>query len=526
MGIHDRSIVASGHQLVSEAAGQILAAGGNAFDAVVAAGFASAVAEPALTSLGGGGFMVGHSEKTGQDMFFDFFVDTPGKGRENEVFDPDFFKITVQFSGSAQDFNIGLGSVAVPGTLKGLLHIHKRLGSMELAEILSPARDIALDHRINERIAHFLKLLTPIMTLTERGRRIYEPGGTYLEVGDSLRNPELAGFLDQLMAEGAESFYCGEIAHQIDNEMKDGGGFLSGNDLAAFEVRERPPLAISYRDRLLLTASEPSMGGTLIGLSCFLMDEQPPKDHEWGSGEHLLESVGLMKEVEGLREKGLITPGALQQYLCHQTVKSESLENIRLFSRGTTHISVADNIGNCASMTCSNGEGSGYFAPGSGVMLNNMMGEDDLHPNGFHSSQPGDRVLSMMSPSLLLKDGHVQLVIGSGGSKRIRTALTQVLNQIVDFSRPLQQTVDAPRLYLDGDCLQMEPGFDESAVAAIKERITVNVWPQKDVYFGGVHAVIPGVEGAGDPRRGGSVVTVFHGDNGEFGDEPCKSSKP
>ncbi|NOR25701.1 MAG: gamma-glutamyltransferase [Desulforhopalus sp.] len=515
MSRYDRSIVASGHQFVSEAAGEILDAGGNAFDAVVAAGFASAVAEPALTSLGGGGFIVGHSEKTGQDMFFDFFVDTPGRGRENDIFDPDFFGITVDFSGSSQDFHIGLGSVAVPGTLKGLLHIHKRLGRMNLADVIGPAKEIALQHRLNEHRAHFLKLLYPIMTLTDRGRGIYEPGGQYLVAGDNLKNPEMAEFLGQLSAEGAESFYFGDIAHQIDQEMKDSGGLLTAKDLAAYEVRERRPLAIQYRDSLFLTVPEPSMGGTLVGLSLSLLAAQPKKEYDWGSGEHLLNTVGLMKEVEKLREKGVTSPGVLQQYLQNQTVLEESTQRIRLFSRGTTHVSVADNRGNCASMTCSNGEGSGYFAPGTGVMLNNMMGEDDLHPDGFHSSEPGERVFSMMSPSLLLKEGHVQLVIGSGGSKRIRTAVSQVLNQVVDFSRPLQQAVDAPRLYLDGDCLQLEPGFSEMAVTAVKSKLPVNLWPQKDVYFGGVHAVIPGAEGAADPRRGGSVVTVYHNENGQ-----------
>jgi gamma-glutamyltranspeptidase/glutathione hydrolase len=144
-----------------------------------------------------------------------------------------------------------------------------------------------------------------------------------------------------------------------------------------------------------------------------------------------------------------------------------------------------------------------------------MMGEDDLHPNGFHSSPRGERVFSMMSPSLLMKEGHVQLVIGSGGSKRIRTAVSQVLHQVVDFKRSLQQAVDAPRLYLDGDCLQVEPGFAEPAMAALKKalpanKMSVNFWRQKDLYFGGVHAVIPGLAGAGDPRRGGAVVTVYH----------------
>lgn len=386
---------------------------------------------------------------------------------------------------------------------------------MNLADVIAPAKEIALSHRLNKHMAHFLKLLYPIMTLTERGRGIYEPGGRYLVAGDNLKNIEMAEFLGQLSAEGAESFYFGEIAHQIDQEMKDGGGLLTAKDLAAYEVRERPPLATAYRDCLFLTVPEPSMGGTLVGLSLALLAAQPKKEYEWGSGEYLLDTVGLMKEVEELREKGVTSPGVLQQYLQNETVMEESTQRIRLFSRGTTHVSVADNDGNCASMTCSNGEGAGYFAPGSGVMLNNMMGEDDLHPGGFHSSEPGERVFSMMSPSLLLKDGHVQLVIGSGGSKRIRIAVSQVLSQVVDFSRPLQQAVDAPRLYLDGDCLQLEPGFSESAVMAVKKQLPVNSWPDKDVYFGGVHAVIPGVEGAADQRRGGSVFTVYNNENGQ-----------
>jgi gamma-glutamyltranspeptidase/glutathione hydrolase len=321
--------------------------------------------------------------------------------------------------------------------------------------------------------------------------------------------------MDQLGTEGDESFYYGEIANKIDAEMNNGGGLLTAADLAAYAVKERKPLAIPYREKLFLTVPEPSMGGTLIGLFLSLLVEHAEKDCIWGSAEQLLESVGLMQEVERMREAGVTTPEALRQFLHDRTALTASTENIRLFSGGTTHVSVADNRGNCASMTCSNGEGSGYFAPGSGVMLNNMMGEDDLHPNGFHSSPPGERVFSMMSPSLLLQDDHVQLVIGSGGSKRIRTAISQVLHQVVDFSRSLREAVDAPRLHLDGNCLQVEPGFSEPAMAALKKKLSahglsLNPWRQKDVYFGGVHAVIPGLEGAGDPRRGGAVVTVYH----------------
>jgi gamma-glutamyltranspeptidase/glutathione hydrolase len=179
-----------------------------------------------------------------------------------------------------------------------------------------------------------------------------------------------------------------------------------------------------------------------------------------------------------------------------------------MFSRGTTHVSIADSQGNIASMTCSNGEGSGYFVPGTGIMLNNMMGEDDLHPEGFHSSPPGERVGSMMSPSALLLDDEVRLVFGSGGSKRIRTALTQVLTQVVDFRRNLATAIQAPRLHWDGTVLQLEPGFDDESVQALSDRVPVNIWEKPSVYFGGVHSVIPGLEGAGDPRRGGSTAVV------------------
>jgi gamma-glutamyltranspeptidase/glutathione hydrolase len=251
------------------------------------------------------------------------------------------------------------------------------------------------------------------------------------------------------------------------------------------------------------------MGGTLIGLALFLAGSETAPDYEWGSGEYLVSSAALMREVERLRLTGITSPSSLQTFMADGKTVAGARKNMRLFSRGTTHISVADSAGNCASMTCSNGEGSGYFAPGTGIMLNNMMGEDDLHPGGFHSAEPGERVYSMMSPSLLVRDGRVELVIGSGGSKRIRTAISQVLMQVVDFDRTLQEAVDAPRLYLDGDCLQLEPGFSEPAVDRVRKVYPVNLWQRQDVYFGGVHAVVPGVEGAGDNRRGGSVVSVL-----------------
>ncbi len=508
MSKYTRSVVATGHELVSGAAAEILQAGGNAFDAVVAAGFAGAVAEQTLTSLGGGAFLLARTaggRSGSEEIFFDFFVDTPGRGLSHKV-EPHFFPVTVDFGGSKQDFNIGLGSIAVPGILKGLLHVHERLGRMDLADVLFPAITLARGHELNEFQAGFLHLLHPIMTMTETGRRLYEPGGRYMQPHDTLVNGAMAAFLEQLIHDRGESFYKGEIARKIDQDMREGDGLLTYEDLAGYKVIERKPMSASFRGRTLLTGPPPSLGGSLIALSLALLEDMEVPS-SWGSPEHLLRTTGLMREVESLRDRGVCTPEAVARYLAQGKIP-ESTRRIRIFSRGTTHISIADHQGNVASMTCSNGEGSGYFAPGTGVMLNNMMGEDDLHPEGFHSAPPGERVGSMMSPSLLLHGDEVELVIGSGGSKRIRTAITQVLTQLIDFKREPELAIQSPRLHFDGEILQLEPGFAPESLAALKQTVPVNIWQEQSMYFGGVHIVVPGKCGVGDSRRGGSVAVV------------------
>ena len=344
MNMYDKSIVASGHPSVSRTAAEILKEGGNAFDAVVAAGFASSVVEPALTSMGGGGFLLGRSEKHGQELFFDFFVDTPGVGRDTSDLRPDFFPVTVTFSGSEQDFNIGLGSVAVPGTLKGLIHVQERLGRMSLKDVLAPAVGLARGHMLNEQQGHFLKLLYPIMTLSATGRALYEPGGIYVGSGHELKNPECARFLQQLAEDKGDEFYLGETAARIHRDMEEAGGLLTRRDLERYCVHERAPLKVPYRGMVLVTSPEPSMGGTLIALSLSLMEKLGAGVQEWGSGEHLRHVVSLMRTVEDIREKGVTSPDRLRTFLAGGAQYSEAVDTIRLFSRGTTHISVADPV--------------------------------------------------------------------------------------------------------------------------------------------------------------------------------------
>jgi gamma-glutamyltranspeptidase/glutathione hydrolase len=189
----------------------------------------------------------------------------------------------------------------------------------------------------------------------------------------------------------------------------------------------------------------------------------------------------------------------------------KGLELHSLFSRGTTHISVADARGNIASLTASNGEGCAYMLPGTGIMLNNMLGEEDLNPGGFNRWKTGVRLASMMSPAVVEKPDGTRFALGSGGSNRIRSAVTQVLVNLLDYGMAPEQAVSAPRIHLEGDMLSIEPGYVAEALSALETSAPKShIWPAKNLFFGGVHTVSvqPGgiFDGVGDPRRGGSVA--------------------
>ncbi len=490
-----KACVASGHKEVTRAALTILEQGGNAFDAAIGAGFVSSVAEPALTSLGGGGFLLARTSE-GKTTLFDFFVNTPGLGGQRDL-SPHFFPVTVEFPGCTQDFNVGMGSCAVPGNIKGFLHVQKHLGRLPLTEVLKPAIEIARKGiPLNGKQAYFLSLLRPIMTLFKEGEEIFSPNGSYLREGDIFKNPDLADFLEALAQEGEALFYS-EIAAKIDQDMAEGQGLLTKEDLEKYQVIERRPLTARYRGYDFITNPPPSFGGWLIaqGLNC--IEAIPLGDIQFGGRQHLEAMAHFLREWEGLRVNCPEDPE------CPQVEETRKYLR-RLFSRGTTHLSILDHEGNAASMTTSNGEGSGYIVPGTGIMLNNMMGEDDLHPEGFHASPPGIRVSSMMAPSMITRDGNLYYVLGSGGSKRIRSAILEVTSYCIDFGLSIREAVDAPRIHYENNVLQIEPGFSKEVISGLEDEFEVNVWDTIDVYFGGVHAIdAQRLEAKADQRRGG-----------------------
>lgn len=477
--------VASGHQLVSNVGLDILREGGNAFDAIIACGFASAVCEPMLSSLGGGGFLLTHDSHNNARLF-DFFSNHSGLSYEKltgRKIDPQFMPITVNFPGSDQVFQSGIASVAVPGCLRGYFNAHQALGKLPIKTVMQPAIELAKNGIVlSEFQAYVHQLLTHILLSTSASRAIFanDKGDKIKQAGETIINRDLADFMEILAIEGADLAYRGEVAQQIGVDMMNQGGFVTLDDLQNYQVIKRQPLAYHNDKYLIYGNPAPSFGSTLIFKHLEeLSHYQPDAMLDADSQKKWLSSF---IRVDEWREK--------QEQLAAKQ---------RLFSRGTTHVSVIDKMGNSASMTTSNGEGSGYIVPKTGMMLNNMMGEDDLHPHGFYAEKPGTRIASMMAPTIAISNTGEKTVLGSGGSKRIRSAITQVLWQILHKKTALDIAIQQPRMHYDGNVLQCEAGYE-------KTLNTANYWKEKDMYFGGVHAVSNQQLPIGDYRREGYAI--------------------
>ncbi len=521
-----KGAVACGHEATAAAACEILDEGGSAFDAALAAMCAASVAEPVFHSLGGGGFLLA-SPADGEPVTYDFFVETPLKRRPaSEI---DFYPILADFGTAKQEFHIGLGAVATPGAVKGLFAIHRDLGRLPMARLVEPAVRLAREGWRVRPMDHFVfRVIGPILVAREDSRGTYtRPDGELLRTGDLMRQPELADSLEALASEGDELFYRGELGKRLVAACADLGGQITADDLARYKVERRPPLARDYHGARILTNPPPSCGGILIAFALEMLQQVRLGRLDFGSPEHLALLTRVMALTnrarvesrlhEALDEREdesaaarLFDPALIEAY-------RKEVEGAPPATRGTTHISVIDAAGNTAALSLSNGEGCGYVLPGSGIMLNNMLGEEDLNATGFHAWHEGTRMASMMAPTLAFLEGGGIAALGSGGSNRIRTAILQVLSNLIDFARPVDEAVTAPRLHFENGLLNMERGFGEASEAGLRPLLgelcrEFRHWPENNLFFGGVHAVTRDADGrfaaAGDPRRSGVTASV------------------
>jgi gamma-glutamyltranspeptidase/glutathione hydrolase len=498
-----RGVVAAGHPISAQAGADVLRAGGNAVDAALGAMLAAFAAEPLLTGLGAGGYML---VVPGDDaalwpgagrepVLLDFFVEVPGRGADRAR-RAELVPVDVSFGDAVQLFNVGAASVGAYGMAHGICTAAERFGRIPLRELAAPAAALARDGvPLNAQQAYVVEILGGIVTLTPEVAAIYAPHGRVLREGERVRQPALANAIERLGAEGARPFYAGDIAASVAALMAEQGGLLTAEDLAAYATVARAPVRARYRGRDVLTNPPPSAGGTLIAYALALLDRDPPPPT-------LAALVAAMDATQRERTPafldGLAEPGFAERFLAG-----------RLGS--TTHVAVIDGAGGACSVTCSNGEGAGIVVPGTGIHLNNMLGEHDLNPLGFHMLPTGRRMPSMMAPTAVLRDGAPELVLGSAGSNRIRSAILQTIVATVDRGMRAGDAVRAPRIHLEDGVVYAEPGVDVSALEADGHAIAH--FRALNLFFGGVQAVerdaaSGALSGGGDPRRGGAAVAA------------------
>jgi gamma-glutamyltranspeptidase/glutathione hydrolase len=513
--------VAAGHPETVRVGADVLAAGGNAVDACVAAGIASWIAEPTVAGPGGGGFMLVHDPRRGSTAAYDFFTAVPGLEASGRPIAP-LEELHVEFGTTTQLFLVGPGSCAVPGVAVGVHEAHRRAGRLPWAELVQPAVRLArTGATLNRGQADLHAILDPLLRRRPAAVEVFGPEGEMLVEGDVVRNDRLATTLERYAEHGASEFATGETARVIAESQAAEGGPLTARDLADYRVIARRPVEAHFAGSRVLTNPPPSSGGVLIAHSLGVLERIAPPGPPLAAPA-LLALAHALRSAQAQRgvgfERALYRGGARRLVLDADLIAASvaaprALGGEPPAARGTTHISVIDAAGGAASMTCSTGCGSGWFAGDSGVHLNNMLGETDL-ALASRVLRPSDRITSMMSPTIVLgADGEIRLVVGSSGSVRIRSAVTQVLTRALDGHLTLREAVEAPRIHPEGELLDCEGGIPSEVLDALEAAGEQVVrWPDRNLYFGGAQAVAahPGgrLEAAGDPRRGGAGTVV------------------
>jgi len=480
--------VAAGHPLTAQAGARVLRDGGNAVDATVAAMLTSFVTEALLTGLGAGGYMLVAGPGV-RPTLLDFFAQAPtrlGDGSEAEL-----YALEVSFGDAEQVFHIGPASCAAYGTPAGVCEANRRWGRLPLRELAEPAARLARQGvALNAAQAYVAELLVELLSSTPECAALWAPRGRALREGEIFRSDELGDALERLGSEGEGPFYRGDIAAAVCDWLGERGGSLRPADLGGYAAIAREPVRVAYRGRTILTNPPPAAGGALLAYALGLL-ERGPSPPTLGAILQAMRSAQAERNQDFL--EGLSEDGFLEHFM-----------SSRLGS--TTHIAVIDGDGLACSATCTNGECSGIVVPGTGIHLNNIMGEEDLNPHGFHLHPAGRRMPSMMAPTVVMRGADVELVLGSAGSNRIRSALLQTILGVVDHGLGVVEAVEAPRVHFEDDVVFAEPGIDLSGLGP--ETRTVR-FGAPNLFFGGVQAALSrdGVlSGAGDPRRGGAAV--------------------
>ncbi len=495
--VASRAVVASNHPLASAAGVEALTRGGNAIDAAVATLFALSVVEPMMVSPFGAGFFVIRDGRSGAIVTIDGYATVPAAARP-DLFEPVPGSLDYETVGREND--VGHRAVATPGALKGWAHAVARYGRLPLATLIAPAiRQAAEGFPASAYLVQLIEESREVLARFPASAEVFLPGGRPPAVGGRIVRADYARTLRQIAEEGAETLYTGALARAVADDMAANGGLITLEDLAAYQVVERAPVRGGYRGHEIVSMAPPSSGGTHVAQLLNLLEDFPLGRGDLAFGEpayaHLLAEAlkvafadrrrymadpdRVAVPVEWLTSKGYaaerrrgIDPARARDHAAGESAAVATF----LGGEGanTTHCTTIDEEGTIvsATQTLNSAFGSKVTVPGTGMLLDNCMVLMDPTPGRTNSIAGGKRILSSMSPTIVLRDGAPLMALGTPGGKRIFAAVTQAILNVIDHGMTLQEAVEAPRLWTQGAELEVEDIFPDldRLLAGLRQR--------------------------------------------------------
>ncbi len=519
---------------------EILRAGGNAIDAAVACALAQTVVDPLMCGIAGFGTAAVYRPGSGQHEYVDFHAPAPAAAR------PDMWEHLLE--GEARDgfgFSIrgrlndlGPQSIGVPGTLMGLSRLHQRHGTMPWRELVQPAIAWAREGYFVRPAMHLFWSDEPMagraanrerLAYSASGRQMYcRADGSPKPIGAPLSNPDYADTLEQLAQEGHDSFYRGDIARRMIDDIQAAGGILSLDDLAHYDVRYTPPLLGSYKNRRI-TTNQPPGGGAMLLEMLNILEAFELQGLAHNSPEYIQAVCEAMKIATADKDRFIGDPAFVEVPLerilskayaaeaaaairAGERARVTRLDSAAVVPRDTTHLSVVDNDGNCVALTHSLGMPSGVITPGLGFMYNGCMGVFDPRPGRAGSIAPGKSRFTSSCPSIVFKDGRPEIVLGAPGGTQIAMGVLQTLLNVFEFGMDMQQAVSAPRFSSTSDMIDVcnrIPRRTTDALQAAGYPVARNPFGYT---IGWVHAIRlredGELEGGADPGRDGVAYAL------------------
>ena len=506
---HPRVAVAAPNRAAAEAGVRVAAEGGNAVDAAIAATLVTMVNEIGVVSPASGGFVT-MQVAGGEPVTIDGWVEMPGRGLPQDRLGRAVWDVSTDYGGGTTT-TVGHGSVATPGGMKALDLAHQRSGKAPWREVVQPAIDVARQgFPLSRTSGYYLGYTHEIIFGWHRPshRVVHDEDGVVIKAGTTVLIPELAEALELIAEAGAETMYTGELAELLVHDMAANEGILTAEDLAAYEAIVRPALVLKQNGWTLATNPPPAVGGVAVAAMLALLDGVPAQGG-WSPPE-LQRLVEVQYAVFG-RRLAELDEEDVRQLEGQKLLDLAAAGDLRaLTSPSTATVSVVDDEGDACAITVSSGYGSGVMTPGTGIWLNNALGEQELLPGGPHSLAPGTRLTSNMAPSVARRDSDgAVLAISSPGSDRIPTALAQVYALYTHGGLSLEEAVEHPRVHVRVR-EDVVVDYEDDLPVSGSTNLPARPMPPHSMYFGGVAAAFwaptDGLQAVGDPRRTGATA--------------------